>query len=100
LGTTYTPNTTWTYRVGIAYDETPVPSAEERTARIPGNTRTWLTLGLGYNVSHSMSIDVGYAHLFVKDTEIDHTDISTSHTLVGSYDNKVDILSAQLNWKF
>ncbi len=100
LGASYTPNTTWTYRAGIAYDQTPVPGAEERTARIPGNSRTWLALGLGYNISQTLSVDLGYAHLFVKDTDIDSVEINTGHTLVGDYDNKVDILSAQLNWKF
>jgi len=100
LGFSYTPNTTWTYRAGVAYDETPIPSAQDRTARIPGNSRTWLALGLGYNLSESVSLDVGYAHLFVQNTKIDQVDISTGHTLTGGYDNDVDILSAQMNWKF
>ncbi|MCP5417003.1 MAG: outer membrane protein transport protein [Chromatiaceae bacterium] len=99
LGVNYAPNATWTYRAGVAYDQTPIPSAEDRTARIPGNSRTWLALGLGYNISQNLSLDVGYAHLFVKNTEIDHA-ASTGHVLLGDYDNSVDIFSAQLNWMF
>ena len=99
LGVNYAPNTKWTYRAGAAYDQTPVPSAKERTARIPGNSRTWLALGVGYNVSQNLSLDVGYAHLFVDNTEIDHA-ASTGHVLVGDYDNSVDIFSAQLSYKF
>ena len=99
LGLTYTPNKTWTYRAGVAYDETPIPGDKERTPRIPGNSRTWLAFGLGYNISQSVSIDAGYAHLFVDDSGVDQTG-STGHTLVGDYENSVDILSAQLNYKF
>jgi len=100
LGLNYKPDSTLTYRVGIALDQTPIPSAEYRTPRIPGNDRTWLSLGLGYNISTDMSIDVGYSHLFVDDTPINNTDASFGHTVTGSYDEEVDILSVQGNFKF
>ena len=99
-GASYRHNPTWTFRGGLAYDQTPVPNKEDRTPRIPGNSRTWLALGLGYNFSDTISLDVGYAHLFVADTKIDNTDEATGHQLVGDYDNTVDILSAQLNWRY
>jgi long-subunit fatty acid transport protein len=47
-----------------------------------------------------MALDVGYAHLFVPNTKIDALDHSTGHQLVGNYDSKVDILSAQLKVDF
>lgn len=100
LGATYRPNTTWTLRAGVAYDQTPIPSAEHRTPRIPGNDRTWLAIGAGYRASERLSFDVGYAHLFVDDTPIDDVEVNTGHRLKGSYDNSVDIISAQMNWKF
>ncbi|HEY9050144.1 MAG TPA: outer membrane protein transport protein [Gammaproteobacteria bacterium] len=100
LGINYKHNDTMTYRAGIAYDETPIKSPAERTPRIPGNDRTWLSLGFGYNMSSDMSIDVGYSHLFVDDTDMDNTDASFGHTVTGTYEASVDILSAQLNMKF
>lgn len=99
VGLTYTPGSAWIYRTGIAYDESPVPSAEFRTPRIPDNDRKWLAIGASYAPSGSFSLDLGYAHLFVSDTPINNA-TSQGHTLNGSYENSVDILSAQLNWMF
>ena len=100
LGINYRQDSTLMYRAGIAYDQTPIPSAEDRTPRIPGDNRTWLSFGLGYNFSTDMSMDIGYSHLFVSDTDINNTDASFGHTVTGTYDASVDILSAQLNMNF
>jgi len=91
-------------RTGIALDETPVPSAERRTPRLPGNDRTWLSFGMTYRYSDQMTFDVGYSHLFVDNAKIDNTFESSvptlAATLSGEYEASVDILSAQLNWKY
>ena len=97
IGVNFTPGEKWIYRAGLAYDETPVPNAEMRSSRIPGEDRTWLALGLGYQVSKNLAVDLGYAHLFVKDTEIDRTG-ATGDLLKGSYESSVDIFSGQLVW--
>lgn len=99
LGVNYRHNSTWLLRAGVAFDAEPIPSDQRRTPRIPGNDRTWLAFGANYALSPSMSVDVGYAHLFVDDTRIDHTS-STAGNITGKYDNSVDILSAQMNWTF
>ncbi len=88
-------------RSGIAFDETPIPSAERRTARIPGNDRTWLSFGLTYTIDDRKSIDVGYSHLFIDDANINNTieaAVPLAATLTGQYDASVDIISVQLNW--
>jgi long-chain fatty acid transport protein len=94
----------WTYRIGVAFDETPIPSSHYRTPRIPGEDRTWLAFGLGYKKSDNLSFDIGYAHLFVEDPKLNKPLTDPENTLrgalVGNYDASVDILSAQLNWKF
>ena len=100
VGLTYKADDKWTYRAGVAYDETPIPTAEDRTPRIPGHDRTWLSFGLGYQLSADMSIDVGYSHLFVDDTPMNNTDASFGHTVTGTYEAEVDILSAQVNFNF
>lgn len=100
LGVNYKADPKWVYRTGIALDETPVPSAEDMTARIPDNDRIWLSLGFGYKMSDSFGIDVGYSHLFFDDIAINNTDASFGHTLTGSYEVSVDIFSAQFNWNF
>ena len=92
-------------RAGIAFDETPVPSAERRTPRLPGNDRTWLSFGMSYTIDEKFSLDVGYSHLFFDDTDVNNELESAASdnikaTLAGTYDATVDILSVQLNWNY
>jgi long-chain fatty acid transport protein len=98
VGVDYRYNNKWTFRAGTAYDQTPIPNARHRTARIPDEDRTWLSLGVGYRFSPALGLDVGYAHLFIfDDPEINETGASTGN-LSGDYDADVNILSAQLVW--
>ena len=90
----------WKLRTGIAWDEEPIPDVQHRTPRIPGNDRTWVTLGAGIDINPHFHIDLGYAHLFLSETAVDHTAESTGYTLRGEYEADVDIYSAQLNWYF
>jgi long-chain fatty acid transport protein len=104
VGVNYHHNNKLVYRGGLAFDETPIRSPEQTTARIPGNDRTWLSLGLGYKPSSTWSLDFGYSHLFIDDTEINNgppeNEGSSGATLTGSYESSVDILSAQANFYF
>ena len=100
FGASYKADDKLTYRAGVAVDQTPIKSAEARTPRIPGNDRTWLSLGVGYKIDTDMTIDIGYSHLFVDDTPINNADASSLSTLTGTYEADVDILSAQANFKF
>lgn len=100
IGVNYQYNNRLKLRTGVAYDETPIKSANLRTPRIPGNDRTWLSFGANYQLNKQMSLDVGYAHLFVDETPIDHTSEDNGYALRGVYDASVDIVSAQLNWSF
>jgi long-chain fatty acid transport protein len=91
-------------RAGVAYDETPIPSAERRTARIPGNNRTWLSLGGTYVIDEDFTVDIGYSHIFIDDTEINNEFESSQPALgavlIGEYTATVDIISAQLRWNY
>ncbi len=91
-----------TLRTGLAYDEEPIPSPQRRTARIPGNDRTWLSFGAGYRVNQNASFDIGYAHLFLEETAIDNPNVETTggSTVRGLFEPAVDILSAQFTWQF
>jgi long-chain fatty acid transport protein len=97
VGANYRLNESITLRGGVAFDQTPV-SDTYRTARIPDEDRTWVAFGVQYRLSPKSLIDVGYAHLFVKDASI--SEVRSGVTLDGSYDASVDILSAQLTHSF
>jgi long-chain fatty acid transport protein len=85
---------------GLAYDETPVPSAEYRNPRIPDNDRFWVAIGASYRVIEKVDVDVGYVHIFIEDAEINNTDLSTGHVLAGRYESNINIFSAQVSYHF
>lgn len=104
-GATFNPTDRWALRVGLAFDEEPIPDAEHRTPRIPGEDRFWTALGAGYKFNRNVRLDFGYAHLFVKDSKINKTALPGSEdaargTLVGTYENSVDIASLQFTYNF
>lgn len=105
VGMNYRHSPVLLYRFGIALDESPIPSAERRTPRIPGNDRTWISFGVTHQIAEGMSYSIGYAHLFINDTTINNTyEAATApvleHTLNGTYETSLDIVSAQLSWKY
>lgn len=106
FGANHHYNEQWTARAGLAYDQSPVSDAY-RTARIPDADRTWLTLGGQYKPAKESAVDFGYAHLFVKDSNINNNtgsggtpDLGAVGRLLGNYNNSVDILSVQYTRSF
>lgn len=109
VGTTYSPGASkWVYRAGLAFDESPIPNAEHRTPRLPGEDRIWFAVGAGYKYDKNMSFDFGYAYLRVDDPKINKTAVVAPSpnedgfrgSLNGEYDASVHILSAQLRYVF
>jgi long-chain fatty acid transport protein len=106
LGSNYHYNERLTARMGLAFDQAPVSDAD-RTARIPDNDRTWISLGGQYKFNQTSTFDIGYAHLFVKSSTISNNNgtagtpsSATVGNLVGTYKNSVDILSLQYTHNF
>lgn len=107
LGANYRYSDTIKLRFGVAYDNTPVKSAADRTMTLPDADRTWLSLGAKFQLSKAASVDVGYTHIFF-DTVKTNRDVTTGYpgpetvrqTIRGEFKTSVDILSAQLNYSF
>jgi long-chain fatty acid transport protein len=95
----YRYNDAWKLRAGVAYDQSPVKT-EFRTPRIPDADRTWLAFGAQYRISPRQAWDFGYAHLFVKDSTISKAEPPVGGTLIGTYNNDVNILSVQYSHAF
>ncbi|WP_340621135.1 long-chain fatty acid transporter FadL [Xenorhabdus siamensis] len=62
LGTTYYYDDNWTFRTGIAFDESPVP-AKNRSISIPDQNRFWLSAGTTYAFNKDASVDVGVSYM-------------------------------------
>ena len=100
IGANYHYSDSIKLRAGLAYDQEAV-NDDFRTARIPGNDRKWLALGANWKASPNSSVDVGYAHLFISDANInDGRSGAANGTLKGTYDGSVDILSMQYTHNF
>jgi long-chain fatty acid transport protein len=80
-----------------------VPS-RKRTPRIPSENRTWLAIGAGWAPLANVSVDIGYAHLFAPDADIDLRAGETGNTfrgnLSGSVETSIDIVSVQASLRF
>ncbi|MDN2485883.1 long-chain fatty acid transporter FadL [Kosakonia sacchari] len=75
LGTTYYMDDNWTFRAGIAFDDSPVP-ADKRSISIPDQDRLWLSTGATYAFNKDASVDVGVSYMHgqkVKFTEGPYT---------------------------
>lgn len=89
----------WIFRTGFAYDQTPVPSAQHRSPRIPDASRYWLTIGLTYALFKNIQLHAAYAHLFMPDSEINRQG-TTGDRLVGHYTEQINIGGLQMDWRF
>jgi long-chain fatty acid transport protein len=113
IGANYSWGGTWTLKAGLAYDETPVRNATTRTVRLPDSDRTWISFGGQRMVGKNGRLDLGYAHLFIDDTDINNTRSQqapglttptpapgTATTVTGTYKASVDIFSVQYTHNF
>lgn len=94
LGTTYKPADQWELSLGVAFDQSPVPT-DHRTPRVPDADRTWLALGAGYQLTEAIRLNAAYTHIWVDNATInDTTSIGPlTDNLRGSYESDIDIIS-------
>ena len=78
-----------------------------RTPRIPDGDRTWVSIGASYAVSKTFSLDVGYSHLFVKDSQVNLTTSAsqadpnfTRGNLTGDYKLSANVLAVGARFSF
>jgi long-chain fatty acid transport protein len=98
-GANYRYSDQWIFRGGVAYDQTPVRDAQ-RTPRLPDQDRTWLALGAQYKFSPSLSVDVAWAYIFVRNPSINQNEGSTAANglISGEYRSNVNIVGLQLTY--
>ena len=103
VGANYKPNGHWKLRIGVAYDPTPTNDVD-RTPRLPDQDRLWVALGAQYRLSKSSTLDVGYAHEFIRDASVNvrvpGVATCAAGCLNGHFENKADIISIQVNLNF
>jgi len=101
FGVNYKYGGPWTLKAGVAYDQSPVPSATDRTVRLPDNDRYWLSLGASYRMSQVSRLDFGYTYIMVKDADIANNQTAAGRgNIVGTYQGNVNILSVSYQHSF
>ncbi|MEL0028028.1 MAG: outer membrane protein transport protein, partial [Perlucidibaca sp.] len=82
-------------RAGLAYDNTPVAPAN-RSVRLPSADRRIASVGAGYKLSPSQTIDVSYTYLDEEKAEVRQAASGYS----ADYKNKASIYGLQFTQKF
>jgi long-chain fatty acid transport protein len=100
VGTTYQLNDQVELRAGLVMDESGVTSDTYRSPRIPDEDRVWVSIGMGYRISETLKIDVGYVHIFVDDPVINNPTHTPGEYLKGTMEAAVDIISIGGTWQF
>ncbi len=101
IGANYKIDHQWTWRLGLAYDQSAV-SYEDRTPRIPDSSRMWYSTGLTYQYNDKLSFDFAYTYISADKAKMDTRNISVtdlSKTTV-EYTNSVQLFGLSLNYKF
>jgi long-chain fatty acid transport protein len=102
IGAEYHASPRWTFRGGVAYDQSPVPDAT-REVRIPDADRIWLSAGVRYRMTDTLDVNVTASRLFNL-----HTDVALNPaipgaalrgTLIGTTDSYVNVAGVQLTYK-
>ncbi|QKJ87995.1 Long-chain fatty acid outer membrane transporter [Paramixta manurensis] len=107
LGTSYFYDDNWTFRAGIAFDDSPVP-ADQRSISIPDQDRTWISAGASYAFNEDASVDVGVSYMHGQKVTIrEGTDpvatarnggVNTPYTF--DSEGKAWLYGANFNYKF
>jgi long-chain fatty acid transport protein len=88
----------WTFRTGVAWDQSPVPGWT-RGPRLPGADRFWVSIGASYRISDAAHLHVGYFHVFVDQVGINQS-MPTSGNLLGSVTGHTDAVSIGITGNF
>jgi len=101
VGATYHWNDAWSFRGGLAFDQSPV-NTQDRTPRLPDGDRVWIAIGAQYKLNRNLALDAGYVYIPVKNPDIAQNDGSTAANglIKGRYDANVNIFSAQITYSF
>jgi long-chain fatty acid transport protein len=99
VGANYRYSPTWKFRFGLAYDPTPTNNTD-RTARLPDEDRFWVALGAQYTVSKNGKVELGYAHEFIRDADVNTQVFGTAFRQRGHFDVRADILTVAYTHSF
>ena len=87
-------------RAGIGYDQTPLSDPQHRNPRLPDASRITPSVGFGYRITPSTSVDVAYQRLIGAGNVKSDETVPTGDRTVGYTSLSADIFGVQLNVRF
>ncbi len=104
-GANYSLNRQWTLHGGVGFDESPVPSSDKRTPRVPDSDRTWFSAGASYQLGERLKLTGTLVHIRLDDASIDQTATPTNEnaargSLEADTEGDVNIVALQANYRF
>lgn len=104
LGTHYQFDDCWLFRLGVAYDQSPVRN-QLRSTRIPDSDRYWIAVGGRYTFNPCLRLEFGYSHVFFRNAVVNDASPVSSVTalqgrqnLNGTVRSAADLLGFQITW--
>jgi long-chain fatty acid transport protein len=101
-GLEYRPGGPLTWKAGVAYDQSPIPSST-LAPRIPDAPRTLLAVGGSYQMNPDTDITLSYEHLFIPGRQINQTPAQTGNSLrgylAGTTQSSVDAVALQIAYR-
>jgi long-chain fatty acid transport protein len=113
IGAEYAFSRALTLRTGIAYETSPIRDSN-RDILLPDSNRFHLSAGATYKVNDTISVDVGYSHLFFEDgtfcianptanggsTHCTAATPASAVLLTGKTDSSADLVAIGVKYKF
>ena len=101
IGANYKIDHQWTWRLGLAYDQSAV-GYKDRTPRIPDSDRLWYSTGLSYKYNDKLTFDLAYTYISADKAEMNTRNIAGRHFDKTSveYSNSVQLFGLSLNYNF
>ena len=90
-------------KFGVAWDQSPVRNAQERTVLLPDENRAWLSAGVKYQMSKADAFDFAYTFVKVKNASINNDQSAAparAGIVTGSYEGKVHVFGVQYQHTF
>lgn len=115
LGANYQYNDAWLLRGGVAWEQAPLQSDNDRHPAIPDSDRLWLSFGANYKINKQSSIDLAYSFIDFKNANVNYTDACSpagvspttgaactgnGGTVKGSYKTYLQLIGVQYNYRF
>jgi long-chain fatty acid transport protein len=93
----------WTLRSGLELDPTPTPN-DARSTALPDSDRTWLAIGVSYEITANIGIDASFAHDFTNTTQIQRTDsfpaLATTASVNGTATGNSNVAGLAIRFKY